>query len=100
MRITSGDPETPAASLANVAAGADGNPRLAIRALGDAAVHGREPGNGQSEREDLLERAGRLGSTHRLVMAELIYRGEASPSRTFTLEEENLEVDVKESTWK
>lgn len=74
------EPDAPAASLANVAAGADGNPRLAIRALGDAAVHGREPGNGQSEREDLLERAGRLGSTHRLVMAELIDRGEASPS--------------------
>lgn len=74
------EPDAPRASLANVAAGADGNPRLAIRALGDAAIHDRDPGEDLAAREDLLGRAARLGSTHRTVMAELMDRGEASPS--------------------
>ena len=76
------EPDVGRSALAAVAVGADGNPRLAIRALGDAAVHDRDPGDAWSVRESLLDRAGRLGSTHRTVMAELMDRGEASPSDT------------------
>ena len=44
------EPDARPAALAAVAAGADGNPRLAIRALGDAAVHARDPGKRHGRR--------------------------------------------------
>lgn len=68
------------ATLAKVAAGADGNPRVAIRALGEAIVNDRDPAEQLSGRGALLGRAAHLGRPHGMVMAELLDRGQASPS--------------------
>ena len=61
-------------------ASAVGNPRAAIRALNDAVVYDREPLAGERGRAALLDAASRLGRPHRMVMAELLERGQASPS--------------------
>lgn len=66
--------------LGGVAAGAEGNPRAAIRALNDALVHGRDPSDQLVARGELLDRASELGRPHGMLMAELLDRGSASPS--------------------
>ena len=64
----------------DLVASAVGNPRAAIRALNDAVVYDREPLAGELGRAALLDAASRLGRPHRMVMAELLERGQASPS--------------------
>lgn len=63
-----------------IAAEAHGNPRLALRAVNRALVHGLEPDRYSTERADALERATRLGRPHAMLMAELLDLGQASPS--------------------
>jgi hypothetical protein len=72
--------DVPGSVLGGVAAGAEGNPRAAIRALNEAIVHGRDPTDVLAARGRLLERAADLGRPHGMLMAELLDRGSASPS--------------------
>ncbi|MDQ3587173.1 MAG: hypothetical protein M3375_02315 [Actinomycetota bacterium] len=64
----------------SAAAGANGSPREALRALADAVVNDRDPGELLSKRARLLDDASRLGRAPGTLMAELLDRGEASPS--------------------
>jgi hypothetical protein len=66
--------------LVSAARGANGNPREAVRALSDALLHDRDPAGALDARGRLLDRATRLGRPAGLLMAELLDRGQASPS--------------------
>jgi hypothetical protein len=66
--------------LASVASGAQGSPREAVRALSDALVHDRDPAAALDARARLLTRASKHGRPAGLLMAELLDRGQASPS--------------------
>ncbi|MDQ3676329.1 MAG: AAA family ATPase [Actinomycetota bacterium] len=73
-------PETPARILRHVAANAEGNPRRALRALGDAAVHGTDPASALAAHSALETAASLIGRPHGMLMAELLERGQASAS--------------------
>ena len=73
-------PEAPHSMLKQVAELAQGNPRVALRALADADVDGRDPTAGLIERGQLLERASAIGRPYAMLMAELLDQGAASPS--------------------
>jgi energy-coupling factor transporter ATP-binding protein EcfA2 len=62
------------------ATGANGNPREALRAVSEALVHDRDPTASLDERGRLLDRASDLGRAPGMLMAELLDRGDASPS--------------------
>ncbi len=64
----------------NAAAGANGNPREALRAVSDALVRERDPSNLLNERAQLLQEATKLGRAPAMLMGELLDRGAASPS--------------------
>ena len=66
--------------LISAATGADGGPRQALRALSDALVHDRDPAAALDQRGRLLDRASELGRPAAMLMAELLDRGQASPS--------------------
>lgn len=72
--------DMPGSVLGTVAAGAEGNPRAAIRALNDALVYGIDPTEQFLARGVLLKRAAEIGRPHGMLMAELLDRGSASPS--------------------
>jgi molybdopterin-guanine dinucleotide biosynthesis protein/DNA-binding HxlR family transcriptional regulator len=73
-------PASPLATLRRIAELANGNPRAALRALGDAEIHDRDPTAAFTERAMLLESASVLGRPHGMLMAELLNRGQASSS--------------------
>jgi energy-coupling factor transporter ATP-binding protein EcfA2 len=73
-------PDVAPETLGRVAAHASGNPRAALRALNDAAIHDRDPAQGLTARAKLLDQASALGRPHGMLMAELLDRGQASPS--------------------
>jgi DNA-binding MarR family transcriptional regulator len=64
----------------NAAAAAGGNPREALRAVQDAILHDRDPAELSGRRSKLLDEASELGRSHGMLMAELLDRGQASPS--------------------
>jgi hypothetical protein len=66
--------------LIGAATGAQGSARRALRALGDAVVHDRDPAAALDQRARLLERASQHGRPAGMLMAELLDRGQASPS--------------------
>ncbi len=66
--------------LISAATGANGSPRQALRALSDALVHDRDPAAALDQRGRLLDRASELGRPAAMLMAELLDRGQASPS--------------------
>lgn len=74
------DPDTEPRARAAIAAQATGNPRAAIRALNDAAINGRDSTGDLNGRAAVLDAANRLGRPHGMLMAELLDRGQASPS--------------------
>ncbi len=80
LRLRSSD--TPARTLREVAANAKGNPRRALRALSDAAVHGTDAAHILTARADLETQASLVGRPHGMLMAELLERGHASASDT------------------
>ena len=66
--------------LARAAAGAEGSPREAIRALGHAVVSGQDPAVFLEDRARLLDAASRIGRAPAMLMAELLDREQAGPS--------------------
>jgi hypothetical protein len=62
------------------AGGSGGNPREVLRIVSDVLVHGRDPQAVFDARQRLLERANDLGRPAGTLMAELLERGQASPS--------------------
>jgi energy-coupling factor transporter ATP-binding protein EcfA2 len=66
--------------LVGAATGAGGSPREALRILSDALVHGRDPSALLDARTRLLDHATQLGRPAGMLMAELLNRGQASPS--------------------
>lgn len=66
--------------IVNAAAGANGNPREAIRALSHGIVSERDPSAILSERARLFDRASEIGRAPAMLMAELLDRDQASPS--------------------
>lgn len=62
------------------AVGAEGNPRQALRALSFGVVNDQDPGVLLDERARLLEMAAQLGRAPAMLLAELLDRGQASPS--------------------
>jgi hypothetical protein len=64
----------------DIAAGADGNPRKALRAANEAIVTGRPPAASLTDRARVLNQAAALGRPHGMLMAELLDLGQASPS--------------------
>lgn len=77
-----GDPHEPWPRdlIASAASGAQGSPREAVRALSDAVVYGRDPAAVLDARGRLLDRASEHGRPAAMLMAELLDRGQASPS--------------------
>jgi energy-coupling factor transporter ATP-binding protein EcfA2 len=74
------EPESEPRLRAAIAANATGNPRAAIRALNDAVINDRDPLADMRGRSALLDSASQLGRPYRMLMAELLDRGQASPS--------------------
>ena len=74
------DDQADRTAVTQAAASAEGIPRDALRALNDAIVHGRNPADVLAERARLLDRASALGRSYGMLMAELLDRGQASPS--------------------
>lgn len=66
--------------VVRAAAGAEGSPREAIRALSHAVVFKEDPNAFLSQRADLLDRASALGRAPAMLMAELLDREQAGPS--------------------
>jgi hypothetical protein len=62
------------------AAGADGSPRQALRALSYGVVNGEDPAVLLNERGRLLDQAAQLGRAPSMLLAELLDRRQASPS--------------------
>jgi energy-coupling factor transporter ATP-binding protein EcfA2 len=77
---TEDEDETVAELVSSAASAGEGNPRKAIRALGDAVVNGRSPDDRLYQRGQLLERASEVGRAPAMLMAELLDREQASPS--------------------
>ncbi len=75
-----GEGELPDRLIAAAAAGADGSPRQALRALSFGVVNDEDPGVLLEERSRLLDRASQLGRAPAMLLAELLDRGQASPS--------------------
>jgi energy-coupling factor transporter ATP-binding protein EcfA2 len=77
-----GDPDSPWSRdlLVGAATGANGSPRDALRILSDALVRDRDPSTLLDARGRLLDRASQLGRPAGMLMAELLERGQASPS--------------------
>jgi hypothetical protein len=73
-------PDFDATTRLRIAAGADGNPRIALRALRDALVEERDPDEALSRRADLMAAAADLGRPHAAVLDALFDRGPSSPS--------------------
>ncbi|HWC26107.1 MAG TPA: ATP-binding protein [Solirubrobacteraceae bacterium] len=67
-------------TLRLVAENARGNPRRAIRALGDAFARGADPASTLAARSQLETQASTIGRPHGMLMAELLERGQASAS--------------------
>jgi energy-coupling factor transporter ATP-binding protein EcfA2 len=78
LSLRSGD--TPSLIRDKVAHSASGNPRAAIRALGEAIVNDEDPSEILNRRGALLDSASDVGRPHGMLMAELLDRGQASPS--------------------
>jgi hypothetical protein len=74
------DDRLPKDLVVSVATGAKGSPREALRALNDALVNERDPSALLNERGQLLDQASELGRAPAMLMAELLDRGQASPS--------------------
>jgi AAA ATPase-like protein len=74
------DDDWPRDLLVGAATGANGSPREAVRALSDALLHDRDPAAALDARGRLLDRASQGGRPAGLLMAELLDRGQASPS--------------------
>lgn len=72
--------DAPVKLVRNAAAAASGNPREALRAVNDALIHDRDPAALSTRRGELQKSASQLGRSHGLLMAELLDRGQASPS--------------------
>jgi energy-coupling factor transporter ATP-binding protein EcfA2 len=66
--------------LIGAATGANGSPREALRVLSDALVHDRDASVLLDARGRLLDHAAELGRPTGMLMAELLSRGQASPS--------------------
>lgn len=66
--------------LVSTATGAQGSPREALRALSGALVHDRDPVASLDARGRLLDHASKHGRPAGMLMAELLDRGQASPS--------------------
>lgn len=66
--------------IGKAAAGANGNPREAIRALSYGLVNEEDPSALLTERAQLLDRASAIGRTPAMLMAELLNRDPAGPS--------------------
>lgn len=64
----------------HAAANASGSPREALRAMSHGILTEGDPATFLEERGVLLDRASRLGRTAGMLMAELLGRGQASPS--------------------
>lgn len=64
----------------HAAVNAGGSPREALRAMSHGLLNDGDPAAFLEERGMLLERASRLGRTAGMLMAELLDRGQASPS--------------------
>ncbi len=64
----------------HAAANARGSPREALRAMSHGILDEGDPETFLAERGVLLDRASRLGRTAGMLMAELLDRGQASPS--------------------
>ncbi|MGN6256204.1 MAG: hypothetical protein ACTHN3_00430 [Solirubrobacterales bacterium] len=62
------------------AAGADGSPRQALRALSYGVVNNEDPAVLLNERGRLLDQAAQLGRAPSMLLAELLEREQASPS--------------------
>jgi Cdc6-like AAA superfamily ATPase len=63
-----------------IASAADGNPRVALRAVNDLLVHGLDPNQLSASRAEAIDRASELGDPHARMMSELIDLARASPS--------------------
>ncbi len=74
------DEPWPQGLTASAASGAQGSPREAVRALTDALVYDRDPAAVLDARGRLLDRASEHGRSAGMLMAELLDRGQASPS--------------------
>jgi DNA-binding MarR family transcriptional regulator len=72
--------ELPPRLISQVAADAQGSPRAAIRAANNAIVRGTDPAQELSARAGLLDAAAQIGRPQGMLMAELLDRGQASPS--------------------
>ena len=66
--------------ISQIAADAHGNPRAAIRAANNAVVRGIDPTHELSARAHLIDAAAQIGRPQGMLMAELLDRGQASPS--------------------
>lgn len=66
--------------LLSAASGARGSPREAVRALSDSVVHGYDPATTLGARARLVDLASQEGRPAGMLMAELLGRGQASPS--------------------
>jgi energy-coupling factor transporter ATP-binding protein EcfA2 len=78
VRRTDGD--VPPSLIAASAEGAGGNPREALRALRYGIVNDVDPANFINARGRIQEDANALGRPAGMLMAELLSRGQASPS--------------------
>jgi energy-coupling factor transporter ATP-binding protein EcfA2 len=72
--------DLPAQLIAAAAAGAEGSPREALRALSFGVIHGEDPSVLLDARGRLLDKATRLGRSPSMLLAELMDRGQGSPS--------------------
>jgi energy-coupling factor transporter ATP-binding protein EcfA2 len=72
--------QLPGQLIAAAAASAEGSPRQALRALSYGVVNDEDPGALMNARGRLLEEAARLGRSAGMLLAELLDRGQASPS--------------------
>ncbi len=70
----------PSDLLLSAANGAHGSPREAVRALSDAVVFGYDPATTLDARAKLVNLASAEGRPAAMLMAELLGRGQASPS--------------------
>lgn len=74
-----GDPSA-SELIPSAAAAANGNPRVALRALSHGLITEEDPSVVFGERAQLLDRASTLGRTPAMLMGELLDRDQASPS--------------------
>lgn len=79
-RRAGGEEQWPRDLLVGAATVAEGNPRAAMRALSEVLVHDRDPAVAFDARGQLLDQAAERGRPAGMLMAELLDRGQASPS--------------------